>query len=644
VSRITINSNQPALNTQRRLAESTNSLQASFERLSSGLRINRAKDDAAGLAIASGLKVDNRVFLQGVRNLNDGVSYLNVAEGAGRELSSILIRLKELAQQSANGVFSNAQRAPLQGEATALQEEYNRIIESTSFNNRTLFQAQHSTLVVQAGYGQQGSIRIELVPGADSAALPYGEEIARVSVDSVGTQGNGDSSTFSPASLSADGRFVVFQSDATNLVAGDTNAASDIFVHDRLTGQTTRVSVDSSGTQASGGSSFDPAISADGRYVVFESSATNLVAGDTNARSDIFVHDRLTSQTTRVSVDSSGTQANGESDLGSVSADGRYVAFYSSASNLVAGDTNAALDVFVHDRQTGQTTRVSVDSSGIQATGGDSDDPTISADGRYVTFESDATNLVAGDTNAATDVFVHDRQTGQTTRVSVDSSSTQGNDRSFDAAISADGRYVAFESDATNLVAGDTNAAKDLFLRDLHTGQTIRISVNSSGTQGNGSNDGAAISADGRYVTFYSSASNLVNGDTNGVKDVFVAPNPFASATESSGSFVLTLLAGMDVTTQSAALATLDAIDPYFTELQSLTGAVGSAQSRFQAAHATLQATSDNLRSAESRIVDADIADESARLVKGQILQQAGAAVLAQANRMPALALLLLQG
>jgi len=181
--------------------------------------------------------------------------------------------------------------------------------------------------------------------------------------------------------------------------------------------------------------------------------------------------------TTRVSVDSSAVEANGPSSLPAVSADGRYVAFYSVASNLVPGDTNATGDVFLHDRQTGQTTRVSVDSAGGQSNG-NSGVPSLSADGRFVVFHSVATNLVPGDTNAVADVFVHDRQTGQTTRVSVDSSGAEGNATSYLAVvgplISSDGRYVAFQSLATNLVPGDTNGVQAGFVHDCLTGPTAR--------------------------------------------------------------------------------------------------------------------------------------------------------------------------
>ncbi|MEN6642914.1 MAG: Ig-like domain-containing protein [Armatimonadia bacterium] len=237
-----------------------------------------------------------------------------------------------------------------------------------------------------------------------------------------------------------------------------------MFVHDRTTGTTTRVSVATGGAQGDD-KSFDSSISANGRYVAFYSRARNLVAGDTNCYPDVFVHDCTTGSTTRVSVATGGAQANGDSDRPSISADGRYVAFVSEASNLVAGDTGDFQDVFLHDRTTGTTTRVSVATGGAQANGHNFD-PSISADGRYVAFSSWGSNLVAGDTNERDDVFVHDRTTGTTTRVSVATGGAQGDSTSGYPSISANGRYVAFESEASNLVAGDTNGTYDVFIRD----------------------------------------------------------------------------------------------------------------------------------------------------------------------------------
>ena len=339
----------------------------------------------------------------------------------------------------------------------------------------------------------------------------------RVSVDSSGTEGN--SASYEP-SISADGRYVAFRSVATNLVAGDSNVTEDVFVHDRQTGTTERVSVDSSGTQGNEDSE-DPSISADGRYVAFFSEASNLVAGDNNGTHDIFVHDRQAGTTERVSVDSNGTEGNGNSTDPSISADGRYVAFFASASNLVAGDTNSTRDIFVHDRQTGTTERVSVDSSGTEGND-DSDVPSISADGRFVAFTSSASNLVAEDSNANWDVFVHDRQTGTTERVSLASSGTEANSDSFGFSISADGRYVAFFSEASNLVAGDSNGIRDIFVHNRQTGTTKRVSLASSGTEGNDDSEYPSISADGRYIAFESDATNLVAGDGNVARDIFV--------------------------------------------------------------------------------------------------------------------------
>ena len=227
--------------------------------------------------------------------------------------------------------------------------------------------------------------------------------------------------------------------------------------------------------------------------------------------------------TERVSVDSAGNQGNGASAFPSISPDGRFVAFRSDASNLVPGDTNGIGDVFVHDRQTGATQRVSVSSSGTQAAGLNSAGASISADGRLVAFASGASNLVSGDSNNARDIFVHDRQTGATTRVSVSSSGVQANANSFFPSLSADGRLVSFYGSSNNLVPGDTNGKSDVFLHDRQTGTTLLVSVDSAGNQGNQSSSGASsISADGRSVAFSSQASNLVSDDTNGTTDLFV--------------------------------------------------------------------------------------------------------------------------
>jgi Tol biopolymer transport system component len=366
-----------------------------------------------------------------------------------------------------------------------------------------------------------------------AGGIAWSQVTERVSVDSAGVEGNNASAA---PSTSSDGRYVAFESFATNLVGvgNDNNNKPDVFVHDRQTGTTTRVSVDSAGTEGDD-SSTDPSISSDGRYVAFESRASNLVAAGGDMLEDIYVHERETGITTRVSENTLGDEADGFSLDPSISSDGRYVAFLSDATDLVAGDTNVKVDIFVHDRQTGATTRVSVDSAGNEANEASSS-ASISSDGRYVAFDSIADNLVAGDTLfpiGFRDVFVRDRDADgngtydeplgvSTVRVSVDSLGGEGNEDSSSASISRDGRYVAFVSAATNLVANDTNVRTDVFVHDLQTGETTRVSVDSAGVEGNNNSNFPSISSDGRYVAFESDASNLVADDTNVRTDIFV--------------------------------------------------------------------------------------------------------------------------
>ena len=331
------------------------------------------------------------------------------------------------------------------------------------------------------------------------------------------------------ASVSGDGQLVAFWSLASTLVAGDTNGTSDVFVHDRSTGVTERVSVDSKERQSVGGdrdgaldTNFGrPAISADGRFVVFATLATNLVAADKNQAVDVFLRDRAAGTTERVSVAGRKTEANGESFRPAISPDGRFVAFASYADNLVAGDTSLASDVFLRDRQAGTTERVSVSSSEQQADN-NSESPAVSADGRFVAFASSASNLIDGDNDGASDVFLRDRQAGTTEGVSVVAPSAGFGAHSGSPAISADGRYVAFDSWEPDLVPGDTNNSFDVFVRDRATGVLERVSVDSAGVQGDDWSLAPSISADGRFVAFHSFAGNLVAGDGNNDFDIFV--------------------------------------------------------------------------------------------------------------------------
>jgi Tol biopolymer transport system component len=336
------------------------------------------------------------------------------------------------------------------------------------------------------------------------------------SVSSAGVPGNANSET--PV-ISADGRFVLFVSVASNLDPGDPDQVHDAYLRDMQTGVTELISVSTGGTHAAG-FSLATSISADGRLACFYSDAGNLVPGDTGPDFDIFVRDRLAGTTTIVSVDSAGVQGNGDSETGTLSPDGRYAAFRSRASNLVPGDTNGEWDVFVHDLQSGVTERVNLGPGGAQAHG-DSYVTSLSFDGRYVLFSSLASDLVPGDTNNERDIFVRDRQLGLTRRVSVDSAGVQSNGDSHAGFLSADGRFATFVSVATNLVALDTNGVQDVFVHELSTGVTTRVSVSSTGVQSNGFSTGTGISADGRFVAVASTATPLVPGDA-GFYDVFL--------------------------------------------------------------------------------------------------------------------------
>lgn len=409
-----------------------------------------------------------------------------------------------------------------------------------------------------------------------------GNNIERVSISEDGTQGNGSSYY---QNTSFDGRYVVFASHASNLVPNDTNGFDDIFVRDLQLNTTTRVSIASDGTQGtyesqwpsiSGDGRFvsfesqdrlDPdiensgpsifirdqltnitsvvsisdngtpgyphggvfsSVSYDGRYVAFSSSAWNLVPNDTNNMPDIFVRDRQANTTSRVSIASDGTQGNGDSSWWpSISGDGRYVAFDSTSTNLVSNSTSNGYHVFVRDLGENTTIQVDLASNGTPGNSGSGISvSSISIDGRYIAFASSANNLVPKDKNGISDIFIRDRQANTTKLVSVASDGTQGNGGSSSCSISGDGRYVAFDSNATNLVPNDTNGKSDVFVRDRQKNITALVSCSSDGVQGNNASLYPTISSDGKHIAFFSDSSNLVPDDTNGFKDVFIVDNP----------------------------------------------------------------------------------------------------------------------
>lgn len=351
----------------------------------------------------------------------------------------------------------------------------------------------------------------------------------RISLSSAGRESNGPSGM---PSISADGHVVAFPSSATNLVGGDRNGVQDIFVRDTRSGETHRVGVGVGGEP--NGPSLAPVVSADGRMVAFSSEASNLVPGDRNGVMDVFVVDLARARTIRVSVGLDG-ESVGRSEVSSIAAHGRVVAFRSFSSNLVPEDWNGLADVFVRNWASGKTERVNVSSSGAQANG-ETFRGNLSATGRFVGFRSRADNLTAGpagDTNDALDVFAHDRITGRTTRISVSSDGTEADARDVDEYVrdnkfmtrpflSADGRYAAFTSRAANLVPADGNGFPDVFVHDLVTGRTVRVSATDDGRDANGASFVSAISGDGRIVVFQSFANNLVPDDSNGRRDVYV--------------------------------------------------------------------------------------------------------------------------
>jgi len=326
-----------------------------------------------------------------------------------------------------------------------------------------------------------------------------------VSVSQAGIAGNRDSGRTRPSPVSADGRYVAFESDATDLVDGDTNNASDVFVRDRRFQTTTPVSAASERGPVAGaranGPSFVMAMTPDARYVVFVSAATNLVPGDTNGQPDVFVRDLRGRTTTRVSVAHDGWQANGPSRAAAISADGRYVVFDSVASNLTPGDDNGRSDVFLRDLRTSTTTRVSVGCAGTTIPAG-CYGSSISADGRYLTYE-------ATPPSGFTQAYLYDRTTEATTLVSAGPGGQPGNGFTFRPAVSPSGRYLSFESSATNLVDPVTaRRTFHVYVRDLRTATTMLASVSTAGVPGDAESGYAAPSEGG--VAFQSRAGNLV--------------------------------------------------------------------------------------------------------------------------------------
>ena len=392
----------------------------------------------------------------------------------------------------------------------------------TLFNQ--VFSLDHAAISGNGQYVAYQTLSDNVVPGdtnlqEDVFLLDRASGITqRVSTNADGVEGDLLSSF---PTISDDGRFVAFESFATNLVSDDTNDAADIFLFDRdatnREERIRRISVADDGTEADSASFNAPSISGNGRFVAFRSSATNLVDDDNNDQIDIFVRDLLENTTRRISVASDGTEANGGSDQPSITEDGRFIAFVSDADNLVPEDDNLATDVFVYDTQSGTIERVNVSDDGSEASRFSvSSRPAISDDGDLIVFASDADNLVPDDSNGVQDVFLYHRQTQSITRLSESSGGEVGNSISEAPALSGDGRFVAFESVSTNLVPGDENSAIDIFLRDLQAGTIEVVSRSGFDVATNGNSRAPLISDDGNVIVYESAASNIVQGDAVG--------------------------------------------------------------------------------------------------------------------------------
>jgi hypothetical protein len=319
--------------------------------------------------------------------------------------------------------------------------------------------------------------------------------------------------------IAADGTFASYHSNAANLVSDDNNAKIDVFVYKVATDSIQLISRSSDGTI--GDNHSYSASSHDGRHFVFRSLASNLVPGDNNGKYDIFLKDIQDGSVERLSIDSDEAQSNHDSLNAHLTPDRRYVLFDSTATNLVASDTNAVDDVFLRDRTLGTTERISIADDESEANGASSG-VGVSADGRYIIFLSSASNLVSGDSNASKDFFIRDRTLGTTVRINPTHDGNEINAGITSGATTPDLRYLVFLTSATNIVAVDTNAKSDVFRFDRVSGATTMVSSALDGTQGNGTPGGINISDDGQHVIFQSNANNLLPGDSNAAEDAFV--------------------------------------------------------------------------------------------------------------------------
>ncbi|GBG13989.1 uncharacterized protein NMK_1545, partial [Novimethylophilus kurashikiensis] len=496
----------------------------------------------AGNDNLKGLTGNDNLFGGDGNDVLDGGAGTDVMYGGAGADVYVVDNVGDVVDESPHSPFTQPSGIVMVSSNADAGGEHGSYLYGTARDNALSVDGQFAVFTSSADYLDIGGTN-----AADDIFLKdiHTGSLIEVSTSATGELGNSASLS---AVISGDERYVLFTSFANNLVIGDTNAAYDVFRKDLQTGAIERVSTDATGAQASG-SSMEASFSSDDRYVIFTSNATNLVAGDHNSSSDIFTKDLLDGSIQRVSTDSSGNEANGNSSDASFSANGQYVVFTSDANNLVNDDTNAGAEVFVKNLDTGVVQRVALDSNGVEAIGykltyvitsptsttysyttldPQSTNASISADGRYVAFQSTATNLVEGTDTYTTKIFVKDLQTGAIQLASSDVAGVSANDSSENASISADGKYVVFDSRADNLVANDTNGESDVFIKNLQTGEIQRLSLSTTGEQGLFDSNNASFSADGHYVIFHTLDSELVGVSGNsGTGDVVRVENPF---------------------------------------------------------------------------------------------------------------------
>lgn len=628
MSRITINSNIASLNAQRRLALTTAELRSTFERLSSGLRITRARDDAAGLSISESLNVDARVFAQGIRNLNDGISLLNIAEGALSELSNILMRQRELAQQSANGTLSREQRLALTEEANSLTDEFNRIVETSDFNGLGLLDLSVGSLRIQSSYGTQGSISFDLgeelsrTVGDGSFRDPedlgisgYDVEIFDLNSDGkldmsyvdLGQKslmialGNGDGTFETPVS------YAVASGDdyACAITVGDFNGdgiydvAASGFEYPAYIG---RVSV----LIGNGDGTFQDAVSYNTAGGWSDSSIVN---GDVDGDGDLDIvsvgnFSGYTDE--RLSV----IFGNGDGTFGQVVS--YWIGGGSGFSSMYLADLNGDNHLDIIGKDWGMQNAVVYFGTGGGAFS--AVQPLISA--------TSISSLQVGDVNldGRMDLVVGRSASGGYLETYL------GNgDGTFraPASFTGDGYY--------STLLDDVNGDGYLDLTGLDLDGVLNVYLGN----GDGSfQQGISIAGNG-----FSGSISYGDFDNDGAEDIILDQGVFDMRYYRANSNNLTTIGYLNLSLREGALAAMEVIDSGLRRVNAELGAIGAAQSRIGTAISTLSQTGENYLQARTRIVDADVAEESAILIKNQILQQAGAAVLSQANLQPKLAI-----